>query len=482
MVPVVDLFAGPGGLAEGFSACRRPDGRRRYRIALSIEKDPVAHRTLLLRAFLRRFAKGFPPEYYDYLNGVAPEEPDWAKLYPKRWAAACDETKCLELGTSEASAFLRDRITQIRSEHGERTVLLGGPPCQAYSVIGRSRNAGNAEYNADEDDRQSLYEQYVHVLWQLRPAVAVMENVKGMLSARLNGERLFPKVMRHLRDAGGLDGYRLFALASRSAVESRNVGLKPEDFLVHAEQHGVPQTRHRVFVICVRRDVAEELGEEHLPRLEPEGESVPLDDIIGAMPRLRSRLSQDDDPGSWQDAVRAAHDLVIANQPPMSNDQEFRFGRALARALATANGTAPPSRDARGNTRLPAGCPRDLRDWIFDERLRTTRTASRAGRGRRSRRAVTPTSRLRRRSTSPGAASASSLSGQALHSVDDMLGQGAGHRLVRPPGPRAEAYGAASRYQRANAMVPAMTPLKNIAFAAHDAGRVMSRPSVTAAP
>ena len=46
VVPVVDLFAGPGGLAEGFSACRRSDGRRRYRIALSIEKDPVAHRTL----------------------------------------------------------------------------------------------------------------------------------------------------------------------------------------------------------------------------------------------------------------------------------------------------------------------------------------------------------------------------------------------------------------------------------------------------
>ena len=370
MVPVVDLFAGPGGLAEGFSACRRRDGRRRYRIALSIEKDRVAHRTLLLRAFLRRFTKGFPSEYYDYLNGVVPEEPDWARLYPKRWAAACDETRCLELGTYEASVFLRDRITQIQSEHGERTVLVGGPPCQAYSVIGRSRNAGNAEYNADEDDRQSLYEQYVHVLWQLRPAVAVMENVKGMLSARLNGELLFPKVMRRLRHAGGLDGYRLFALVSRSAARSRTVGLKPEDFLVHSEQHGVPQTRHRVFVICVRRDVAEELGEEHLPRLEPAGESVPLDDVIGAMPRLRSRLSQDDDPGSWQDAVRVAHDLVIANPPPMSNDQEACFQRALAGALATANGTAPPSCDARGNTRLPAGCPRDLRDWIFDERLR----------------------------------------------------------------------------------------------------------------
>ena len=370
IVPVVDLFAGPGGLAEGFSACRRTDGRRRYRIALSVEKDRVAHRTLLLRAFLRKFATGFPPEYYDFLNGVVAEEPDWAKLYPKRWAAACDETKCLELGSYEASVFLRDRIAQIRAEHGGRTVLLGGPPCQAYSVIGRSRNAGNAGYNADEDDRQSLYEQYVNVLWRLQPAIAVMENVKGMLSARLNDKPIFPEVMRRLRHAGGRDGYRLFALAPRSRTQSWYGGPKPEDFLVHAEARGVPQTRHRLFVICVRRDVAEALAQEHLPQLEPECETVALNDVIGSMPRLRSRLSDGDDPRSWQDVVRAAHDLIVANLPAMSNDEEARFRRALARALATANGSAPPFRDARGNTLLPARCPLDLREWIFDEQLR----------------------------------------------------------------------------------------------------------------
>ena len=370
IVPVVDLFAGPGGLAEGFSACGRLNGRRIYRIDLSIEKDRVAHRTLTLRAFLRKFATGFPPEYYDFLNGVIPDEPDWAKLYPKRWAAACDETRCLELGTHEASVFLRDRIARIRAEHEGRTVLLGGPPCQAYSVIGRSRNAGNARYDADEDDRQSLYEEYVHVLSQLRPAVAVMENVKGMLSARRNGDLIFPEVVRRLRHAGGMDGYRLFALASRSGAQSRHDGMKSQDFLVHAEKHGVPQARHRVFVICVRRDVAELLAEEDLPRLEPERDTVSLDDIIGAMPRLRSRLSQGDDPGSWQDAVRAAHDLIVANQPAMSNVERVRFRGAFARALDTANGAAPPSRDAQGKTLLPAGCPPDLRNWIFDRRLR----------------------------------------------------------------------------------------------------------------
>ena len=62
-------------------------------------------------------------------------------------------------------------------------------------------------------------------------------------------------------------------------------GLTAEDFLVNAEAHGVPQTRHRVFVICVRRDIAEALAEEHVPRLESQRDTVPLDDIIGAMPK-----------------------------------------------------------------------------------------------------------------------------------------------------------------------------------------------------
>lgn len=369
MVPVVDLFAGPGGLAEGFSAYRQPDGSRKYRIALSVEKDRVAHRTLRLRAFLRKFRRGFPQKYYDFLNGGLQEEPDWATLYPRQWAAACDETRCLELGTSGASAFLRGWIAKIRAKHGGRTVLLGGPPCQAYSVIGRSRNAGNTEYNADEDVRQLLYEQYVEVLSRLRPAVAVMENVRGMLSARLNGKLIFPEVMRRLRQAGDDDGYRLFGLASRSTGLSWQEGLKSEDFLVHAEEHGVPQTRHRVFVICVRCDVAAAIEEEHLPRLEPRDDTVPLAAIIGAMPRLRSRLSRDDEPGSWQDAVRASHDLIVANQPEMSTAEEARFREALACALAAADGPARPSLAARGHTRVPADCPRELREWIVDEQL-----------------------------------------------------------------------------------------------------------------
>lgn len=129
-VPVVDLFSGPGGLAEGFSALRTMTGRSRFRVALSIEKDPSAYRTLRLRAFLRKFGAAFPPEYYDFLNGVTVGEPDWERLHPARWAAACDETRCMELGTREANVFVHRRLGRLREEHGGRIVLLGGPPCQ----------------------------------------------------------------------------------------------------------------------------------------------------------------------------------------------------------------------------------------------------------------------------------------------------------------------------------------------------------------
>ena len=368
-VPVVDLFSGPGGLAEGFSALRTANGRSRFPVSLSIEKDPSAYRTLRLRAFLRKFGTNFPPEYYDFLNGVIAEEPDWAELHPRQWAAACRETVHMELGTREAIMFVHRRLGQLCEEHGSRTVLLGGPPCQVYSVAGRSRNAGKVGYNADEDDRLSLYEHYVRALWRLRPAVAVMENVKGMLSARRNGTAIFPEVMQRLRHAGGIDSYRLFALAPACGAVSRDEVPRPKDYLVRAEEHGVPQARHRVFVICVRSDVAAALPDEWLPRLGRRNDRVSLHDVIGSMPVLRSRLSGGGDIRAWQDAVRASCGKILANRPGMSREENHRFRKGVACALAAADGRSLPWRQPHGQVALPAGCPADLREWIFDDKI-----------------------------------------------------------------------------------------------------------------
>lgn len=377
IVPVVDLFSGPGGLAEGFAAFRGPADRRRFSVALSIENDRDAHRTLQLRAFLRTFGTDFPPEYYEFLNGTLTEEPDWEARYPGRWATARYETQCLELGTSGASNFLRQRLERLQEEHRGRTVLLGGPPCQSYSVIGRSRNVRNSKYDARKDKRLSLYRQYARALAWLRPAVAVMENVKGILSAKRNERPIFPLVLRTLRHAGGTDSYRLFALVAASGDSHWDEGRDPGDFLVHAEDHGVPQSRHRVFVICVRSDLAETLPEKSFPRLESADRIVPVNDVIGVMPKLRSRLSRGDDSGAWQDAVREACDLVEGHQRIMTPDEQKRFRRALHSARTAADGAALPWRDARGRTALPARCPPELRDWLFDgeiERLPNNET------------------------------------------------------------------------------------------------------------
>ena len=101
---VIDLFAGPGGLAEGFASLRR-NGKPPFEIALSVEKEPSAHRTLLLRSFLRQFKDEWPSQYAGFLAGG--EEPDWAELHPVQWKAAQEHALELELGSDKATEQLR---------------------------------------------------------------------------------------------------------------------------------------------------------------------------------------------------------------------------------------------------------------------------------------------------------------------------------------------------------------------------------------
>lgn len=202
-VPIIDLFAGPGGLGEGFSAFQSPDGRSPFHVALSIEKDRYAHQTLTLRAFFRQFPPGkAPAEYYDYLR-LAAEEPemDRRKRLFAAWPSAAERAEATallaELGVDDPAA-IRERISQALEGHGE-FILLGGPPCQAYSVMGRSRNSGNPNYKATEDTRQRLYVEYLQVLADHHPAIFVMENVKGLLSATLENQRIFERILDDLR-------------------------------------------------------------------------------------------------------------------------------------------------------------------------------------------------------------------------------------------------------------------------------------------
>src|SRR5665213_2849194 len=108
-IPVIDLFAGPGGLGEGFSSPH--NGRRIFKIKLSIEKDEFAHRTLELRAFVREFPAGeIPKDYYQYLRGVISREELFGR-FPDEAHAARKEAWLAELGGKETpDNIIDDRI------------------------------------------------------------------------------------------------------------------------------------------------------------------------------------------------------------------------------------------------------------------------------------------------------------------------------------------------------------------------------------
>ena len=367
-VPVIDLFSGPGGLAEGFSPCNIPEENRRYKIVLSVEKEQYAYDTLLLRAFLRQFDSGLPLEYYKFLNGSAPE-PDWQCLYPNEWQAACKETKMLELGDPVANSLLELEINNIKEKYGKRVILVGGPPCQAYSIAGRARTAGIEDYTPDDDPRIHLYEQYVKIVSMLEPAIAVMENVKGMISSSINEESIFQKIMHSLRSACGADSYKLFAFSpSTNDLSFDDLLNAPSEFIVRAEDFGIPQTRHRVFIACIRSEIAQRLPVEFAPRLAVQSSRNSVESVIGAMPKLRSGLSRSDNLVAWRKAIKKACNKVERHMPNMEQTKQEKFLTALKLARISAQ-EASLTRTASGGVSPPEFCSKNLVSWLYDDNL-----------------------------------------------------------------------------------------------------------------
>ena len=139
---IIDLFAGPGGLGEGFASFVR-GGHRPFRIGISVEKEASAHRTLTLRAFLREHGARhgcLPWQFADFHAGHTPA-PDWSEVDADSCRLASEEVLCLELGTEAATVAADDAIMRLRRNFDD-TILIGGPPCQAYSLVGRARSRG----------------------------------------------------------------------------------------------------------------------------------------------------------------------------------------------------------------------------------------------------------------------------------------------------------------------------------------------------
>lgn len=370
---VVDLFAGPGGLAEGFSAVRTRDGARPFKISLSVEREKSAYSTLLLRTFLRQFPSGFPEEYYGFLNRQT-EEPDWSLRFPKEWEAAQHEALRLELGSAAAEREIAPRLDALRTQYSGDTILIGGPPCQAYSLMGRSRNNGIAGYVAEDDPKHFLYKEYIRILRRLKPVAFVMENVKGLLSASVGGARVLEQILEDVKSVRHDGGYRLIALAPRRGEHSFfDTVPSPADFVVRSEEFGIPQARHRIIIVGIRRDVLDIAGTElsHLLPFAAQPVGAVVEDVLDGMPKLRSGVSQAvDTPTSWAQAIQGAARLVLGAKVDMTRSDERRFRERVRQCASSADRAAMWPRAAAKPNGIGVGCGKGLKSWILDPKLK----------------------------------------------------------------------------------------------------------------
>ena len=308
---VIDLFSGPGGLGEGFASL---DKGSAFQIAVSAEMDRFAHSTLTLRAFFRHAKqcgdRSALDAYYSYCNLPDAQHPGMA--VGSLWKAANLEARQLTLGDPASNDAL-DAIISAQKLGGADTVLIGGPPCQAYSLVGRARNSGKAGYVPEQDHRHYLYLQYLRILARTKPAAFVMENVKGILSSNVGGRRIFHDILNDLHDpvraTSGKSGprYVIHSLSTDTRFE-RGMDpdeLDPREFIVKAEEFGIPQARHRVILLGIREDLG--VKATRIRRVQ----AVTVRNALEGVPSLRSGLSADDSPEKWATTIaRLGRDLA----------------------------------------------------------------------------------------------------------------------------------------------------------------------------
>lgn len=161
----IDLFAGAGGLSEGFYNAG-------FEPIAHVEFDKAACYTLKTRAVFHKLLEtGKENLYYSYLKGEISRD----LLYKNVNSRTLDTVINGEIG--KHNTYIFDRIEKLLNKK-EVDLIIGGPPCQAYSVVGRAPLKHKIN-----DERTTLYIHYGRFLKKYKPKIFVFENVPGLLSA-----------------------------------------------------------------------------------------------------------------------------------------------------------------------------------------------------------------------------------------------------------------------------------------------------------
>lgn len=242
---VLDLFAGAGGFSEGFINAGSD-------MVAHIEMDKDACETIRTRMIYHALKKvGRLNEYEEYLLGKI-SRAEFAKKYGLQ--KELDSVIQARIGKNNYPNLIAEVQKKLNGK--KLDIIIGGPPCQAYSHIGRASDKKHMR----RDERKFLYVYYVEFLKALHPKMFIFENVPGLLSA---GKGIYLRKMRQLmKKAGYCTDFRI----------------------LNAADYGVPQERKRVILIGWNR----ESSMKSYPEINRVARDYKLADFLDDLPKLKA--------------------------------------------------------------------------------------------------------------------------------------------------------------------------------------------------
>jgi DNA (cytosine-5)-methyltransferase 1 len=255
----IDLFAGCGGLSEGFLQSGK------YEALAHVEWEMPMITTLR-----KRLVEKWDHSEEDVLKRVIHfdiQKTD--ELIKGKW-----ENETLNSYSSTNHEVIKQK--GLRGLIGKQKVnlIIGGPPCQAYSIAGRAQDKNSMK----DDYRNYLFESFVKVVDEFKPEVFVFENVPGLLSAMPGGKPVAERIYEAFNEVG---------------YEIRKPELLNKSVYT-ASELGVPQKRNRVIIIGVKKSTKISLEElyNELDSLKKKIKTKNVQDAIGHLPKFKPLKKQ----------------------------------------------------------------------------------------------------------------------------------------------------------------------------------------------
>ena len=294
----IDLFAGAGGLSEGFIQAG-------FAHVAHVEMNPFAAKTLETRtAYYWLKSQGQLSRYYDYLKGTITRD-ELLSAIPED----CLKSVLCETMSVETLPGIFKTIDELLAAKGIRTVdvIIGGPPCQAYSLVGRAQNS-HMETPMEEDPRKDLYKLYARFLTKYQPRMFVFENVMGIESA--NGGKTWKNIQKYLK----------------------RVGYEIKCHEQNSKDYGVLQNRRRMIIVGWLKNSG--LGYPELKTMDPKTRVRKLlDDLPSLLPGESGTEYRTEKIGTYlaRTGIRVPEDVLTLHtaRPNKERDVEI-YKRAIA--------------------------------------------------------------------------------------------------------------------------------------------------------